>query len=1612
MEAVKGALACSRCATGARTGHSASTPSLLSRRRREPRRLAAVGLALVVALAITPGLARGDQRLRCAAPEVEAPGSAGAAEFGAIAVGGVRRAVVIFARFADEPATPVPRWATDLFDPDVPGSFANYWDRASLGRLQVRGEVAPVRYAADLPTADYLARDGAAEGRFGLFVTDVLSQADADLDYSLFDADGADGLPNSGDDDGCVDVAFIVVARAPPGFLRGQATGISSLGLASDYITGDSSRAGSPVVVAVAGGCVLQGGEWPEAVGAMCHEYGHLLGLVDLYDTAFLRTPGVPPKDDSGGVGKWCLMGHGALGWRDGDGPANLGAFSRMLLGWSPVLEPVAAQEDVAVTPSATGGALVRIPVRPGEFYLLEYRARGRWWDRHLPGEGVLIWHVARLTVGDGVLGPWDVHVECADGRWLDSGYPAGRVPDPVGGEDNLGFWAHDQAYREGHLGNLGDATDPYDGEQFCAFTPETNPSSRGPDGSDGIRVEQITCKGASAQMRIATRPPALELRSWWVVGREPGAAIVVGQEVGLAVRIANTGGLTAQRGWARLCPPDSTVEAIAPEASFGDLEPGAETDARTPPVMRLRLRPGFVGKREVCLPIEWGAGNAPAAMGLARVPVLPPRLTVADLAVIDTAGNGDGRAQAGEFVGLSFRLEPACADAIAAFRFELTPTTTSARRVGGELGLVLGAGPTIEVDQSPEFILSAELAAGASVPFDLTTDDGVTCRHDTVTITIAPGGDHTAPRVGAFDVKVDATGVTICLPFDRVVDGGPIATAEARVGTATDTCHVTTVRMHPDDSGWVGVWSPTGPGDYLVGVAARDLAGNLGRTPWQRVSVPEAIAVLPDLPGHGPLPLGPRDSQWRPAIHAVCYDAETPGLVYLATDEALYRSADGGSTWRPTGLMMAPASGSPAAWRAFTGPKVWAGSGGGHEVYVAQGDPTTPELLRSEDAGARWQAVRGPWGPSHRAWFLGVDPSQPLRLFADDEGYLSVSSDGGRAWRRTPVRLREEQPNGSAASVFGHPAHPALIYAASLRGPGRALWVSMDDGVTWAARPLPRDLQELAADPAAPDQVIAVAGDRILRSADQGRQWSEWAVLPARLGGVAVHPQQHSLWVAWPQTAGGTGSRAGFWRSDDGGLSWRDLPSPMPNRDIAQIVYCPDAPREMLLSTRGYPWLGSRLWRSRDGGQAWTESQVLAAGPPVSCLAVPSGGSGGLLASSQVGSEEHRWQLCAIGNRGGSWEWTGQVPQDGGPAQLASLALTPNPTAVGIGVSGWGLLWRGRWPLGDWRGVDARYAASGASSGIRLSPQVSVDPMEPGRVYAATYTVLASDDGGAQWRAIDAGLPADPNRLLGGFALDPVDAGTLYAALGDQVWRSGSAAAGWARVTEPAPGAAVLALSASPGPEQRVWAATTAGLCSSEDRGRSWACRLRPEQGPWYEARIRCAARHGGWVCVSTGRQLYLTTDGGATWRTLGQCLPGLPWYTDVAADPEDGSAVYAATPCGLYRLGALATTVQPAERGAPSRPPTLRPNWPNPFSGSTTIAYGVPTAGPVSLVVYSALGQPVRVLATGPEAAGDHQRVWDGCSDSGQPVASGLYLLRLQAAEQVQVRRAVLLR
>ena len=121
--------------------------------------------------------------------------------------------------------------------------------------------------------------------------------------------------------------------------------------------------------------------------GVLCHEFGHQLGLVDLYNTAGRSNPS--------NIGLWDIMDYGC--WADnGNTPTHQSAWSKQLLGW---ISPISVSSSTALTlvnyTIASNNRFYRIPILGSstEYFLLEFRKKTNS-DLNLPGFGTVIYHI------------------------------------------------------------------------------------------------------------------------------------------------------------------------------------------------------------------------------------------------------------------------------------------------------------------------------------------------------------------------------------------------------------------------------------------------------------------------------------------------------------------------------------------------------------------------------------------------------------------------------------------------------------------------------------------------------------------------------------------------------------------------------------------------------------------------------------------------------------------------------------------------------------------------------------------------------------------------------------------------------------------------------------------------------------------------------------------------------------------------------------------------------------------------------------------------------------------------------------------------------------------
>lgn len=123
----------------------------------------------------------------------------------------------------------------------------------------------------------------------------------------------------------------------------------------------------------------------PDGIGTFVHEFSHVLGLPDLYETLDITRGSYTP-------GEYSVLDYGPYN-NEGRTPPNYSAYERWALGWL-TPEKYQASGSYSLTNLAdTNQAFVVPTEKETEYYLVENRQQTGW-DTYLPGHGMLIWHV------------------------------------------------------------------------------------------------------------------------------------------------------------------------------------------------------------------------------------------------------------------------------------------------------------------------------------------------------------------------------------------------------------------------------------------------------------------------------------------------------------------------------------------------------------------------------------------------------------------------------------------------------------------------------------------------------------------------------------------------------------------------------------------------------------------------------------------------------------------------------------------------------------------------------------------------------------------------------------------------------------------------------------------------------------------------------------------------------------------------------------------------------------------------------------------------------------------------------------------------------------------
>jgi immune inhibitor A len=414
------------------------------------------------------------------------------------------RALVLMIDFDDKPAERDTLHFRNLLFGNAASSMKSYFEENSYGKFSIVGDLHGW-LRSTCRHSDIVNRDGVsgtaddygvdttpaaideAVCEFPLniwgLVAHAVTQAGHTRDLSRYDNDGPDGVPGSGDDDGFIDALFVVHSGVGAEIFGGLELGVSFIWSLQSNLDYYEPTRGTEVQGIRVGAFVLV----PEMgeIGVYAHEFCHLLGLPDLYNT----------ETEASVVGRLCLMDLGA--WNGpqqsiGSVPGHLSSPMKQILGW---VEPNKVcldcdgpdmVEGARIEPHGTAPYPYQILRNPGgvdwtpvgsgdgEYFMLENRQTTRgYFESYLPASGLLVWKVdesqpdnnnpdrrlAEIIQADG---------EVVDPDILESGNPLRNVP--------------------------GEPSDFYPGLfEKRDFTPRTDPASDLPGGRySGVSVQDI----------------------------------------------------------------------------------------------------------------------------------------------------------------------------------------------------------------------------------------------------------------------------------------------------------------------------------------------------------------------------------------------------------------------------------------------------------------------------------------------------------------------------------------------------------------------------------------------------------------------------------------------------------------------------------------------------------------------------------------------------------------------------------------------------------------------------------------------------------------------------------------------------------------------------------------------------------------------------------------------------------------------------------------------------------------------------------------------------------------------------------------------------------------
>ena len=298
----------------------------------------------------------------------------------------------------------------------------------------------------------------------------------------------------------------------------------------------------------------------------------------------------------------------------------------------------------------------------------------------------------------------------------------------------------------------------------------------------------------------------------------------------------------------------------------------------------------------------------------------------------------------------------------------------------------------------------------------------------------------------------------------------------------------------------------------------------------------------------------------------------KNPDILYVTTNDYIYKSRDGGHTWANISKGMSHSRVIAMAVDPSYPATVYAGTKG-DAVY------------KSYDGGQRWASMRSGLDDATISSVVNqfvFDPYDSNHLFVATTMGIFETKSGGGNWTKKMEGMKEVL---MVVTLAMDPTRPAILYAGTSGGVYKTVnegghWEKVNNGLVPAemiksSRAL--NVTSIHVDPFEPDTVYAATLAGLFRTSDGANSW-------VRLGETL--PDQMIIAMILDRSKKGviyiTG-RDGVHRSADGGMTWKTLNKGLASTNVRSIAQSATDPEVFYAGTNG-----SGLYRSRDAGETW----------------------------------------------------------------------------------------------------------------------------------------------------------------------------------------------------------------------------------------------------------------------------------------------------------------------------------------------------------------------------------------------------------------------------------------